>query len=122
VEAVPQALTDAWLSSVATNPLLGAAGMVLFVVSLNYLKQFLPSLIGGGASRPAEPELPRGGSGLERLADQAENMVDELKRQNDIQRRLVESMERAERSLLELLARDRATAPPARRAPRTDAS
>jgi hypothetical protein len=122
VEGVPEALTNAWLTSVATNPLLGAAGMVLLVITLNYVKHFFPALIGGGGSRPAEPEPARGRSGMEEVVEHAHDIVEELKRQNEIQRRLVESMERAERSLLELIAHGRASAPPARRAPRSDAS
>lgn len=101
-------LTNAILS----NPVLGAAGTVLAIVLLQWLRQWVPGLgPGSDSKRAGDADPPRTWQGkLVEGAEALEGLVDELRRQGDLKRREVECLERVERSLLELLARERAAA------------
>lgn len=102
---------DATLTaSILSNPVLGACGTVLAIVLLQWLRNWIPGLGPGGDGKRPEPGEPlRSWQGkIAEGAEHLETIADELRRQSELKRREVETLERVERSLLELLARERA--------------
>lgn len=116
MDGVSQAVTDAWLSGVASNPVLGAVGMLLLVLGMNWIKALFPALIaggGGGKAAPApDPEPSRHGwqIDLREAGSHLEDIGEILRARNELARREAEAIERVERLLVELLARERAAA------------
>lgn len=116
--------TESLATAILSSPVAGAAGMVIGVVLLQYLRNFLPAFMTApaGESTKASPEHdpPRGWQvDLREAGTHLEDIGDILKARNDLCRREIEAVERIERLLVELLARERAAARSTNATPRT---
>jgi hypothetical protein len=113
VDVLPQAVTDAWATSIASSPVVGALSMLLLVLGMNWIKSAFPALVPGGGGKPPAHDAEPGRGWQTTLADASEHIdqiADVLKARNELARREIEAVERIERLLVELLARERAAA------------